>query len=254
MAKIVRKKVYKTSSVKKVEFKTNQKKKGNCSTKECTVKLDRMSESFIRSWLKPNTHGNNIKIRSDQLKTNNAVIASASPSVSDIGIQTKKGNMFIAETKPIVAEKAVSSVKTNTPVQQSKSDKHIVKTLIQLVNESWKEIVRQKKQSKIILKENDIIMAKMKGYSPWPGKIVSFSKNRKRAEVYFYGSHNKGSVDVNDMVLFEDSHKVIRFQLLRVLSEFKKGILEVEYEMNVPNESSITNEMNAIVPKKTEQN
>lgn len=246
MAKIVKKIINKSLSVKKFGFKANQKKKERCIMKECTVKLNRMSDSFICHWLnKPNTYSVNIDIKGDRLKANNIEISSASPLVFDIGIKINQGKMFIGESKS-AAEKTARPVET---LVQSTSEKHMAKTVTQLVNDTWKISVREKKQSKIILKENDIVMAKMRGYSPWPGKIISFTKNLKRAEIYFYGSHNKGSVDVNDMVLFENSHKVIRLQLLRVLSNFTKGILEVEIEMNVPREMSITNSMNALKDK-----
>lgn len=46
--KKIQKKINKNSSVKKVGFKTNQKKKGSSIKKDCTVKLNRMSVSH---WL-----------------------------------------------------------------------------------------------------------------------------------------------------------------------------------------------------------
>lgn len=247
MAKTVKKKVDKTSAVKKVQFKTNQKKHRRFIMKECTVKLNRMTDSFISHWLnEPNTYTIDIQIKNHRLVANNVEIpsTSASPSIFDIGIQIKHGNMMVSKSKSIAAEESIRPVKATTT-----SEKQMVKTLVQLANDSWKEILRKNKQSKIVFKANDIVMAKMRGYSPWPSKIISFTKNLKRAEVYFYGTHNKGTVDVNEIAPFENSYRTIRLQLLRVLTCFKKGILEVELEMNIPIELSITNETNSIRDK-----
>lgn len=224
-------------SVKKI-----QKKRKGCITKECSIKLHKMSESFIRRWLKPNTFSINIEIKKDRLKANNVEISSVLPSVFNIGVRINHGNLLINEQNFHATDKTSASI---CPVKRHPVQ-HIKKTLIELVKESWAVTLRENKNAKLILKENDIIMAKMKGYSAWPGKIISFTKNKKRALIYFYGTHDKGSVDVNEMALFEHSHKVIRLQLLRILDGFKKGILEVESEIKVPRELSITNKVEAV--------
>lgn len=38
-------------------------------------------------------------------------------------------------------------------------------------------------------KENDLVLAKMRGYCSWPARIVSIKNNTVR--VYFFGEHNK---------------------------------------------------------------
>lgn len=230
-------------TVRKIQpAKNNQKKRKGCITKECSVKLHKMSESFIRRWLKPNTFSINIGIKNNRLQANNVEISSVSPSVFNIDVRIKHGNLLINEQNFRAADTSPVSI---IPVQKQPVQ-HIEKTLIQLVNESWAETLREHKKSKFILKENDIIMGKMKGYSPWPGKIISFTKNRKRAQIYFYGTHNTGGVHVNEMAPYDNSRGVIRLQLLRILLGFTKGILEVETETNIPREFSMTNKVEAL--------
>lgn len=233
------------AKVKKIRFQMD-KKKSNSILKECVVKLNKMDDSFLKRWLEPlepaASFTFDVKIKNDRLKINQTEIRSVSPSVFNICLQIRRGAISI---KPSI--ELDQFVEGDASPVKNKSNKNIAKTLNQLMNENWVQTKREKKLSKVILEENDIVMAKMKGYSPWPGKIISFTKTRKSAQVYFYGSHNKGSVEEAEIALFEDSHKVIRLQLLRpLLIDFCKGIREVEIEMQIPAELSIMNEPSAL--------
>lgn len=123
----------------------------------------------------------------------------------------------------------------------------IGQSLNHLITRAWRSCKKQKKENNTILKENQIVLAKMKGYPAWPARILSFTKNKKSSTVYFYGSHNSGRVNESELVKFEDAYEVIRLLLLRsTLHQFTKGILEVEREMNIPDESSITKQQKSL--------
>lgn len=85
-------------------------------------------------------------------------------------------------------------------------------------------------------------------YAAWPAKINTFTKSRSSAEVYFYGSHNIGKrIAAADIIPFDNAHQLIRFLLLRPnLADFCKGIKEVEIELNIPEEYSITKPESAL--------
>lgn len=85
-------------------------------------------------------------------------------------------------------------------------------------------------------------------YAPWPAKISAFTKTRLSAEVYFYGSHNIGkNITSADIIPFDSAYQVIRLLLLRPnLTDFCKGIKEVEIELNIPEDLSITKPENAL--------
>lgn len=52
-----------------------------------------------------------------------------------------------------------------------------------------------KKNNKSVLrssssfKENDLVLAKMRGYCSWPARIISIKNNT--VQVFFFGEHNK---------------------------------------------------------------
>lgn len=115
------------------------------------------------------------------------------------------------------------------------------KTVAELANDSWKRCKSHNKSKQLNLKVGQYVMSKMKSYSPWPSRLTGFTKNRKKAYVYFYGTHNTGSVEVGDITLFEDSEEVIRMHLIRNLDLFAKGVKEIEMEIGIPDELSITN-------------
>lgn len=121
-----------------------------------------------------------------------------------------------------------------------------VKSLTVLIRENWAECKRRHKTTHSTLKEDDLIMAKMATYSPWPAKIISFSSNGKRALVYFYGTDNEGTVNVCEITPFVESESVIRLLLLRKINPFHKGIAQIERYMNIPPELSLLKELNAI--------
>lgn len=120
------------------------------------------------------------------------------------------------------------------------------KILTDMNNIAWKKCKEEFKASGLIIERNAIVMAKMQTYSAWPAKIEDFSKDGKRAHLYFFGTHNTGTVGVSEIVPFYRGREVIRLLLLRRVGPLHLGILEVERLLKVPPEESLTNEVVAI--------
>lgn len=78
----------------------------------------------------------------------------------------------------------------------------------------------------------------MSGYCAWPSRIDGFTKNNRRMKCYFYGSHNIGTVDVNQAIPFKDAYSIIRLINLRKPPQFAKGVREVEIVYGIPHELS----------------
>lgn len=121
-----------------------------------------------------------------------------------------------------------------------------VKSLNQLIEGAWRSNKKGFLHSERLLKVDDIVIAKMRGYPPWPGQLASFTKNKKRASVYFFGTHNTGSVDVTEIVPIEFCHEVIRLLLLRKMGEFYKAVAETEVLLKVPDNLSLLKEVEAL--------
>lgn len=96
------------------------------------------------------------------------------------------------------------------------------------------------------LQIGDFVLARMRGYSPWPSKIISFTKDRRRAKCYFYGSNNNGSVQIQEIIPFRDGFDVIRLLKIRNDNVFIKGVREVEYINGIPEHLSSLREINAL--------
>lgn len=189
---------------------------------EFKINLAKTQEAF--------RHDVNIVVRNAQMKVNGVNVEKNSKQVYQVNLRVRSSGLSVIQ--PILMEEKPSQVGST-----------IEKSLKQLIDGAWRLCKKKKKENNTILNENQIVLSKMKSYSPWPAKILSFTKNRKSATVYFYGTHNSGRVDESEIINFEDAHEVIRLLLLRPnLIGFTKGILEVEREMNVPEELSITNQ------------
>lgn len=64
---------------------------------------------------------------------------------------------------------------------------------------------------------------------------------------YFYGTHNTGSVDICDVIPFQNAFEVIRLINMRNPCDFAKAVKEIEIEHGVPDELSALREAKAIV-------
>lgn len=87
-----------------------------------------------------------------------------------------------------------------------------------------------------------IVVSKMRSYAPWPAQIRTFSKNFKRAEVFFFGTDNTGMVDVQQSVDIASAREVMRLLLLRQIPLYAKAVREAERVCGVPDELSLLRE------------
>lgn len=156
----------------------------------------------------------------------------------EIALKSPRPQRTAIITKTTIAKDTID-VKKKTMEPLAKFQR--TKTIAELANDAWKLCKFNSKRTNIPLEIGQFVMAKMKSYAPWAAKITGFTQNRKKAYVYFYGTHNSGSVEVNEIILFQDSDQVIRMLLLRHLDCFSKGIKEIEIELGIPVELSITN-------------
>lgn len=149
--------------------------------------------------------------------------------------EVRKSLAPIEKTAPIDALKSLAPVNNSTPIEVGKS-------LTALINQSWKKSKIDFKASGRSIDVGNLVMAKMATYSAWPARIDGFTKNKKRAQVFFFGTNNVGSVNTNEIVCFSECYSVIRLLLLRKIGPFHKGIVEIEAIQGIPSELSLTKE------------
>lgn len=176
-----------------------------------------------------------------QIKNDALTIDVIGERVNSRSVQTKHDDMQVKlrrlQRKPISMAQIEGEKQSMQPVGKLSRSK----TIAELANDAWKLCKAQDKNRLMTFKEDQCVIAKMKSYAPWPSKILGFTKNRKKVHVYFYGTHNSGSVEINEITPFQYSDEVIRLLLLRNLEFFAKGIMEAEIQLGIPAELSITN-------------
>lgn len=85
---------------------------------------------------------------------------------------------------------------------------------------------RCKKDSTKQIEINQIVLAKMATYSPWPAKIVQIMNNK--AKVFFFGTNQHGQVKVNECVAVEKCGLVISRLIATKQANYHKAVREME--------------------------
>lgn len=198
--------------------------------KDCCVKLERINVEKYRE--KRSTYNIDVKIRNDVCTVGGKkVILADGKRGINIGLAIRLNEAIVTCCNLI-----------ETTERQNTLVKCQAKTLNQLIDAEW----RKSKTVGEKIEIGHIVLAKMKGYTPWPGVVRSFTKNGKRAQLYFFGTDNSGTVDVDEIVGFDVGRETTRLLLLRRINFFTKAVLEAERLLNIGPEFSITKEQNCL--------
>lgn len=208
--------------------------------KQCSVNLFRMSKMQYDMYSRADeivTKKFDIKITGNELAIVNGDKMKKQHSTNrSFRINLKR------HLSELVLEVCDATPKVNTTITEIPMGK----TLNSLINASWRTCKKDFAASGQCLQIQDLVLAKMRGYQPWGAQITSFSKNKKRAIVHFFGTNNGNSVDVSEITAFSHSQDVIRLLLLRKFGTFHKSILEIETILKVPAELSLLKEREKI--------
>lgn len=88
------------------------------------------------------------------------------------------------------------------------------------------------------------MIAKQVGYTPWPAYIDKL--NGRTAIVYYFGTKNRGSVKVDEIVpvnvnIIDSIAQLLRFIVVnKTIRSYGSAVRELEIKCNVPFEFSIT--------------
>lgn len=109
-------------------------------------------------------------------------------------------------------------------------------TLKDLIDAAYEKELQMFHESKQQLNAGDAVLARMKGFLPWPGRVESFTSNNKMIRCYFFGTHNSGPVGSKNIVPFSLGRETVRLVCLRSPDAYIKGVKEVELECGIPDE------------------
>lgn len=90
-------------------------------------------------------------------------------------------------------------------------------------------ICKRKSFSNLLVGE--IVLAKMRSYSPWPAKIMKI--NAKKANVYFFGTNNHGDVNLSECVPVSECGAVISKLLDSKQADYRKAVCEMKTIMEL---------------------
>lgn len=149
---------------------------------------------------------------------------------------------------PAVQEKT-SSIDANA-IQKKPLQKSIqtskTPTLKYLIDSAFQTQLKLFNESKQPLAVGDAVLARMKGFLPWPARIDNFASNNKIINCYFYGTNNSGPVGSKNVLPYVLARETVRLACLRSQDKYIKGVKEIEVAFNVPDELSYLKECKAL--------
>lgn len=83
----------------------------------------------------------------------------------------------------------------------------------------------------------DLVFAKVKGYPPWPAKIIKIEK--KKYNVYFYGTGETANVKLEDLFGYRDTKDKYATEKIMKRKGFKEAIIQIESALNGEDPSPI---------------
>lgn len=219
--------------------------------KHCTVKLKRLSSATINRHLYPRINRNcdkvkelklNLRIRDSILEIENQGLLTATKNTFNMQIKISSTGVAVLNTffprnlRNKTSRNLVHAVpKTKAPSNKLTNRRVDYKN----IDSAWNQC-----KSKDIVDCNAIVMAKIKGYVPWPAKVIEIiNKNRfNQFKVEFFGvePHEMyGIVTMKEICLFKNAEKVIRLILKNNCPKFMKAVQETEIVCGIPQSNSI---------------
>lgn len=163
-------------------------------------------------------------------------------------IESEPSNHTPAICVPITRckkEGVQTSERSNETVQKTPRTSNMP-TLQHFIDAAYQKELKMFHESQKQLSVGDAVMARMRGYLPWPGRIQSIGSNNKTMSCYFYGTYNSGPVGSKNIMPFDFARETIRLVAIRSPNGYVKGVQEMEIEHGVPDAMSCLSEYNSI--------
>ena len=224
--------------------------------KNCFVNLTRMtkkehdiytqSENIVVKHFNVRISGNTMEIGEKKVSSTGSFHLRLKKRLSDLVLDFCHQEDLPSEIFTRVTRNKNSAVAPVERTTVQSTSKAIAKTLTSLINDDWRKLKKENQTHQTEWTDGDVVMAKMSSYSPWPAKVEGFTANKKRMHVFFFGTNNRGIVDIGEVVPFIHCQSVVRLLLLRKIGPFHKSIAEVERVLKIPSEISALKELSEI--------
>lgn len=243
-----------TKQSNKMKLEHVKKRNYGYQVRDCVIRLERLSKMEYELYCDSHTivtKSFDIKLKGNTAKINEKKHHSSNKTFA-FELKRHRNEMVLEfNVQPMrkITSRCVKKVETILPQKKEKTNQTTskpAKSLNVMINDAWKKCKTEFKSSGLLIEQSTVAMAKMSGYSAWPARIDDFTKNGKRARVFFFGSNNIGSVDISEIVPFEFCREVIRLLLRRKVGPFHRSVLEIERILGIPSELSLTTELFSI--------
>lgn len=210
-----------------------------------SIRLKRLSLATLKRYARNDkniTHTLGIRIRNDKMEIGDSVFVSKHNNFN-ICMKVSHDNVVVIDDddkqSQNVPPQKHSDLRPRLNVVESKSNN-------KLINSAWQLCKENHKENKHEICINDIVMAKLRGYSAWPAIVIEiFNKNRVKVEFFGADPNEKiGFVTVKEITLFDQSEDIILLLLKRNNSKFNKAVQEVEMLYKIPESICLSNQIN----------
>lgn len=196
--------------------------------RDCVVRLERISDETKERLMNPK------KTMVPTLDRVNVIDNNNCSSKSSMQLRTRLANPPKID-QPILPKKRMDNGTLQKRNAQKRSE------------DVWKSCKMQQKENidrglEEEISADNVVMAKLRGYSAWPGLALSDHANQK-IKVKFFGvdsSQEYGYVPRKEIVHFRNSSEAIRTLLTRNIPNFAKAVQEAEIVCGIPQTHSST--------------
>lgn len=235
----------------KRKLKLIEEKKGLLKVKKpqmkhCSVILQRLSrdvvDRYLRGQRKPEceiiNHKINVQINRNGMMMENSMIKNSNNTFTIQLKVTSSGVTVLKSPSKLISHRvAISKNPSKLVVSKPINLSHNIDIL-------WQQSKNMLDKNKLSV--NDLIMTKIRGFLPWPSKVLEITKKKSFdvIKVEFYGAEpfeRFGFVKSNEVAYFKDCINLIKVILQRNPLKFMKGVKEVEVVLGLPESLSILN-------------
>lgn len=212
------------------------------STKQCSVRLKRMSDNTLKRLLNTRfiTHNLTLSFHRNRIRVDSQTFSSKNDTF-DIKLKVSESQILAVQDQ-MLQSPAAKPLKCNLAKKRGttiakKHEKHF------LAEAAWQACKIEHTKNQFQINTSDIVCAKVKGHQPWPAVVLGFEKRGVKVEFFGADSNERfGYVTKKEITLFKNSAEVVSLILKRDIPKYKKAVKEAEHVCGLPAQHSLCNQ------------